>query len=553
MSQQFPGHLRLHKEDSSSTAAASSANSTELVDQVLNAFCQATGWAAVAVAETKHPRTRTRGPESTLENRKWKVVSALPMDGMLDALEMNSMPAVSETDAQKLLDSISAMILRIDEGERTIWRQEAELASNIGFSIKVDDQEELANRIDELLAQTAAAIGCDAAAIYLLDDATSVLKMRACIGLPKSRLAAAPRTLRGSLGDLEALLGNAVLIEDIAAMPQWQSPEEFGSAMVLPIGTLQMPQGTIWFWSERQKTFHATDVEIGKRAAKEIISILERRILSKEISAARQVQRDIDDIATRQLSRLPDDQPLDRRIDLAGTTDSSEGAWTQFHSWTLRPNQSIMACIGGAKASGLDGSMVATTLQTTTEILWQQSLTSSQLMRQTHDRMWGLGEGDWRSSMSIVEIDLTTGQGCLCTAGRGSSFIVTANGFRPLSTSGPLLATQPEAVFSVERFTLDYRDALLMFSPLPAKVIQQSAHQFNELLKVAHSLLGKPAKVIVEQLTRRWLELGLPCDVEKSLLWVARTPYAAKKRPRPIAESLSSSGPSKPRRTGKIR
>ncbi len=553
MSQQFPSHLRLHKEDPASTAATSSKNSNDLVDQVLHAFCQATGWAAVPVAETKHPRTRTRGPESTFENCKWKVASALPMDGMLDALEMNSMPAVSEMDAQKLLDGISAMMRRIDEGERTIWRQEAELASNIGFSMKVDDQEELAIKIDELLSQTAAAIGCDAAAIYLLDDATSVLKMRACIGLPKSRLAAAPRALRGSLGDLEALLGNAVLIEDIAAMPQWQSPEDFGSAMVLPIGTLQMPQGTIWFWSERQKTFHSTDVDIGKRAANEMISILERRILSKEISAARQVQRDVDDIATRQLSRLPDDQPLDRRIDLAGTTDSGDGVATQFHAWTLRPNQSIMACIGGAKANGLDGSMVATTLQTTTEILWQQSLTSSQLMRQTHDHMWGLGEGDWRSSMSIVEIDLTTGQGCLCTAGRGSSFIVAANGFRPLSTSGPLLATQPDAVFSVERFTLDYRDALLMFSPLPAKVFQQSAHQFNELLKIAHSLLGKPAKVVVEQLTRRWLELGLPYDVEKSLLWVARTPNAAKKKPRPMAESLSSSDPSKSGRTGKIR
>lgn len=553
MSQQFPGHLRLHKEDHSEASSAPISSSSDLIEQVLHAFCQATGWAAVATAEPKQPRTRTRPPEYDPNSRNWSVVSALPMDGMLDAMEMNAMPAVSENSAQQLLNGIAALIRRVDEAERTVWRQEAELAANIGLSMKVDDQEELATKIDDLLAQTAAAIGCDAAAIYLLDDATSVLKMRGCIGLPKSRLTAPPRPLRGSLGDLEALLGNAVLIEDIASMPQWQSPEEFGSAMVIPIGTIQMPQGTLWLWSERRKTFNANEVEICKRAAGELMSILERRLLCKEVSAARQVHRAVDEIATRQASRLPDDQPLDRRIDMAGMTDSGDSVSTQFHSWTLRPDQQIVACIGGAKASGLDGCMVATTLQTTTEVLWHQALTASQLMRQTNDHLWGLGEGDWRSAMSMVELDPATGQGSLCTAGRGNSFLITTNGFRPLATSGPLLATQPEAVFSVERFTLEPRDVLLMFSPLPAKIIQQSAHEFNELLRTAHSLLGKPAKEVIDKLSRRWLELGLPYDVEKSMLWITRTNPSGKKKPRPLAQTLSSSGNSKPRGTRKSR
>lgn len=553
VSQQFPGHLRLHKEDHSEASAAPSSNSSDLVEQVLHAFCQATGWAAVATADPKQPRTRTRAPEYDPLHRQWSVVSALPMDGMLDALEMNSMPAVSESAAQTLLDGIAALIRRVDETERVVWRQEAELASNIGLSMKVDDQEELASKIDELLAQTASAMGCDAAAIYLLDDATSVLKMRGCIGLPKSRLAAPPRPLRGSLGDLEALLGNAVLIEDIASMPQWQSPEEFGSALVIPIGTLQMPQGTLWLWSERRKTFNANEVELGKRAAGELMSILERRILCKEVSSARQVNRAVDEIATRQATRLPDDQPLDRRIDIAGITESGDAVSTQFHAWTLRPDQQILACIGGAKTNGLDGCMVATTLQTTTQVLWHQALTATQLMRQTNDHLWGLGEGDWRSAMSLVEIDPASGQGCLCTAGRGISFLISTNGFRPLATSGPLLATQPEAVFSVERFTLEPRDVLLMFSPLPPKVVQQSAHEFNELLRTAHGLLSKPAKYAIDQLSRRWIELGLPYDVEKSIVWIARANPTPKKKPRPLAQTLSSGSDLKPRRTRKSR
>lgn len=541
MSQQTPGHLRLHKEEHSEAGAYSSNINSSLIDQVMRSFCQATGWAPVGSHETKQPRTRTRPPELDPIVRKWQVTSALPLDGMLDGRDMDTMPAISEQAAQELLNNIAALITRLEETERVVWRQEAELAASISLSMKAEDQEDLALKLDRLLEQTASAIGCDAAAVYMLDDATSVLKMRSCIGIPKSRLAQPARPLRGALADLEALLGNAVLIDDIALSPQWQSPEFFGSALVVPIGTAQMPQGTIWFWSERTKTFNSSEIELAKRAASELMSLLERRLLCKEVSNARQITRAIDEVAIRQATRLPDPQPLDRRIDLAGVTDSGDNVATQFHSWILRDDAKVLACIGSAKSSGMDGCIVNTTLQTTTELLWKQSLTASQLMRQTNDQMWGLGEGDWRSALSLLELDLSTGQGSLCTAGRGASYIITANGFRPLATPGPLLATQPEAVFSHERFTLNSRDALLMFSPLPAKIFQKCALEFNDLLRTAHGLLGKPAREIIDLLTRRWLELGLPYDVEKSFVWLTRNEATPKKKPRPIATSLVGS------------
>jgi hypothetical protein len=160
--------------------------------------------------------------------------------------------------------------------------------------------------------------------------------------------------------------------------------------------------------------------------------------------------------------------------------------------------------------------------------------------------MWGLGEGDWRSALSLLELDVSTGQGSLCTAGRGASYIITSNGFRPLATPGQLLATQPEAVFSHERFTLNSRDALLMFSPLPATIFQKYALEFNDLLRYAHGLLGKPARETIDLLTRRWLELGLPYDVEKSLLWLTKNEATPKKKPRPTSTSLVGSDSGNP-------
>ena len=69
-------------------------------------------------------------------------------------------------------------------------------------------------RLEAVLRGGTEAVDCQAAALYLLDDATSQLKMRSCWGLPLDRLAAPARPLKGAVADLEALLGHAVVIED---------------------------------------------------------------------------------------------------------------------------------------------------------------------------------------------------------------------------------------------------------------------------------------------------------------------------------------------------
>ena len=80
----------------------------------------------------------------------------------------------------------------------------------------------------------AQAVDCQAAGLYLLDDDTRFLKLRATWGLPPSRLAAEPRRLRGSKADLEALTGHAVALERATRFEHWNAPEEFGSAVCVP-------------------------------------------------------------------------------------------------------------------------------------------------------------------------------------------------------------------------------------------------------------------------------------------------------------------------------
>ena len=90
-----------------------------------------------------------------------------------------------------------------------------------------EEEKHSAERLEAALLAGAEAVGCDAAALYLLDEATTELKLRNSCGLPFDRLTALARPLQGAVADLEALLGHAVVLNDDSLMGTWKCPRIF--------------------------------------------------------------------------------------------------------------------------------------------------------------------------------------------------------------------------------------------------------------------------------------------------------------------------------------
>ena len=101
-------------------------------------------------------------------------------------------------------------------------------------------------------------------AAYLLDDATKQLKLRSCWGLPKSRFLDPPRPLRGAAADLEALVGHAVVLEDTSFLPHWKVPEEFRSAVCVPISSPTFPFGTLWMFCDQPRDFSVAETQLDR-------------------------------------------------------------------------------------------------------------------------------------------------------------------------------------------------------------------------------------------------------------------------------------------------
>lgn len=435
------------------------------VEACLHAFAEATHWGVSvnthSVADAA--RAKRHGDAQRMASR-WQVVERIAADHRLDESLLASIASVPMDHAQRLLGALEKLVLRLETAESVVRRQEAEIATTVLVTSNPDRQQETADRLEAILESTSRALGAVAAAAYLLDDATSNLKMRSCYGLPRSRLAQEARTLRGSLADLEALMGNAVLLNDIEAMHDWHSPEPFGAALVVPVGTSTMPHGTIWFWCESKRTFSPTEIEVANLAAGRIMAEIEQSILGQEVTRSRVLQKQMHAASATQESMLPDTQILHEDFDVSGWTHQHGCIGGAFHHWHIVPDDVMTFAVGNAHRSGPEGSLVATSALSLIRTLWNQGASPKQILRTINDTHWSMNSADWNLDLALVQLNPVTGYGSLCSSGDIQSFIVSTRGARPIGMEFPPVGNAPDTTYTPTRFILQPGEILVAYS-----------------------------------------------------------------------------------------
>lgn len=515
MARKLPSHLKIHVEDTAHAQQLEPCNFAAV--DMMQAFTKATGWIPRSLSGTPHMGASGENGEKTPLRRRVQLISSDPIDGALDydpeaMLEMASF--TSEETAWELFEQIDALMGQLEEAEAKVQKQEAQLATSVAVSIRAEEGEVLSTRFQESLQRCAEQTGSDAAAVYLLNETTSQLEMRSCWGMPTSRLNKGPRDLRGSMGDLEALMGNAVLLENTALAKEWGCPEDYAAAMCLPIGSPTMPQGTIWLFSDHVRDFSSTDIELAKTTSDKVLADIERSVLADEVLKGRSVERELEDAGLIQSTRLPSPQPLHADYDIAGWTFQGQALGGNFHNWTLNRNRKICAAIGESQANGAVGALVATSLQSIVETCWNSTHTSDQVLRRANDLLWEANDADWRSSLAYMLLDPDTGTLDLAMAGRIQAFVFGAHGFRMLGGTCTELAAQPDTKFQRHEIVMEAGELLVFAS---SSVIGEKAAgglTQDDLLTDINDLYDEPVSDIADHLARR---LPLLSALEKNL------------------------------------
>lgn len=431
-----PSHLRLVPSETLPTPAFGEAREEEFAA----AFCHATGWELRYDAQSQTSPVRLARPTATATQE------VLPF-----------------SQAQKLADAVAPLFTELKTVRQALVAREAELAAGVPVALKADEQH-LAQRLEGILKSGAQAAGCIAAALYLLDDATTSLKLRAAHGLPASRLLDPPRPLRGAVADLEALIGHAVVLEDTHRLPHWKAPENFPAAVCLPVSSPSVPLGTLWVFADSPRDFNDEQTNLLEIVAGRIAVELERETLLNAGISAHQENRQRESVADWQRGRLPSITPLVEGWEVGGFTLPAGIIGREFFDWQVLPSDNLCVAVGLGSGLGMTAALNGAALHGAYKANSQHSQTLGQLLESLNETQWSSGRGDQFAALGLASINPISGLAHFCATG-GVSALRVSNDRADLFTGlQDWLGQVPDRKYTATGFQLLAGDLLLLAS-----------------------------------------------------------------------------------------
>lgn len=438
----IPSYLRLHS-GSKKPLDQNAHLTVDPVSRFWQAYTTATGWRV----DPGHGRLRGRANGSVISNVRVGAasssaaqsfgVSILPamdvsMSGGIDSFD--EAPSVSRDMAEKLALAATDLADQYQASLEAIRRQEAELAASAIPNEIAETSSRLSEKLQALLRLAVAATGSTHAAVYMLDEQTNSLKMRACHGLPASRLVTAPRSLRGSRGDLESLVSDVVLIDDLSGelSATWSSPEAFASAIVVRIEDEDLPIGTLWIWSDELRSYTDRDGTAAQLASTAIASELAKSKLSRQRHRWNVSSNSIQTVAQWQMRQLPPAMEIAPSYFVDGWAESPRAWACSWHAWEILPDGTIAIALAESEQPQFDGAMIAATARAAFAAHCHYRHSVTDMLSRVSDSLWQTNTGDQIVSMLYAHLDPETGEGQIASAGSIQAIIAGSRGFRPL-------------------------------------------------------------------------------------------------------------------------
>jgi len=461
------------------------------VPGMLTTFQATTGWSLQYVAAEDDP-----------DNRNDLTWSAPVQPGEGDPVGYLSLEPVVASSAFDL-ESARAMGSAVAElfGEmmhlrHALWQREAELAAGVPLVPLEDEEKHLAERLEAVLKGGAEAVGCDAAALYMLDDATTELKLRSSWGLPFDRLIEPARRLQGEFADLEALLGHAVVLEDTAVMKRWKVPEDFPAAVCVPVSTPTMLLGTLWVFSSKKRNFTDQETNMLEVVSGRLASDLEREMLMRVGIDGAQLMKQVGVAERMQQHQLPSISPVLDGWELAGWTDQAQTLGGDFYDWFSLPDGMLAVAVCDTLEQGLPAAMAANTVKAALRSHAQYHDDAEQVLKKANLTLWTGSAGDQFAKVFCGLIDTITGRVNYASAGVLAKIVLRPDGWESLGHSFPPLGECPETDYESLDYVLQPGEALLVFTDGVRDALDGEGRPLSEagLADPLFHLLGLSAK-----------------------------------------------------------
>jgi hypothetical protein len=456
-----PSYLKLRSHDSD--VAPPDVENVAGLAQLCEAFTQATGWTLRFAA----------GPPPT---NQVDFLWSAPVDPGVGTspghlrIELGAAQNVAQIAtrvpleaAEALAASLVGLLQQMLTLRKTLWKREAELAAGVPVAERPDEPQHLAMRLEAALKSGVQILGCQAGALYTLDEATTELKLRSSWGLPFARLEQPARPLANALADLEALLGHAVALESTNSFRPWNVPEKCEAALCVPVSNPTMPLGTLWFFADTPRPFTSDQTNLAEIIAGRLASELDRALLLHEQVRAVTVQRQLDDASHMQQHALSQTPPPIDGWELAGWSSQAGPLGGAFHDWRMMDDGRLAVAIADCCEGGVRGALFAAGLRAGLRgtLAFDDPI---RVLAHLNELMCAHGAGDQWAGIALAMVSPKSGELALAAAGRPTALWLLGEGPASLLKPSVPLGLAERFEGSLIRRTLHVGDALVLYN-----------------------------------------------------------------------------------------
>ena len=347
---------------------------------------------------------------------------------------------MEEAAAARLAESASRLTKELTKTQTTLRNALTATAIAAAEAPRSLSLEGATERLEQRLSDAVAATGTTVAILQTLDDDTQTLQIVAAFGLNPSSLLGRKRPLRGSRGDLEALVGRVVMADDLRGggldsygAPEVENAEPMQSGICVSMQVGDLPIGTMWLLSEEQREFDHRDAASARLAAEAIATMLGGTQAIEDASPAAGRVDAIAELAEYQLLQMPRGASLTPQWRVDGMIETPQRFATGWHTWDVLPDGTLMMAMADIDTDEFRDALEASFGHAALISHCNYRHDVASMVRRISDTLWRGGTMVSPMSMWYVHVDPLTGCGTAASAGRIQTMIAGRYGYRAVS------------------------------------------------------------------------------------------------------------------------
>jgi len=403
-------------------------------------------------------------------------------------------PAVSRAECERLLTHLNRLVARIELGAVQQYQTQTTLIEPTENSPLLPTN--ASDKVANLLRFAKTELHALGAAVYLLDEATTHLRLRSMIApVAYAPDVAAVRALENSLADLEALIGNRVNVQSVEMGETWRIPQPFRYGWCLMLGTKSLPLGTLWLFFSQARTPQPAELALLDGLVNQLQSEISSRDKAQvEDAEAALLQQELILAARSNDARLPAFAPEIDGWKIAGWTYRQGYLSSTFHDWAVTPAGNLSVAVGQVVGPMLTSAMSLNNLRSLISAHRDYRHTSETLSAKLNEQIWCHSPGDEMAALIYVLVDPETHQVDLVNAGDGGVVFHGPQGVQSIDQFFNPLGVDLDSPFEAWSQILEESQTIVLFTQGLRHAISETMPSANDADLLRTILLANPGQ-----------------------------------------------------------